>query len=221
MYYMYIYSINQIILSCRDLQAVPALRDLLVDQVLGDLMVLMENQGMMVNKENEDLQVIQESALIYQDPLVDLDKKETEEQQESPVLLVEMVILELKVLKEYAANMHHLASLAIPVNQENLVKMVNQEHQEHLVGKDRKAKLLDWKKLKKKLKMASNLFVHNYVTVVSEMVIHISMVSVLMMKMTHVKSGIHLMMMLLHVHHMERYEFIVLNLYTESLYLIL
>ena len=122
------------------------------------------------------------------------------------MLLVEMVILELPVLKEYAANMHHLASLAILVNQENLVKMVNQEHQEHLVGKDRKAKLLDWKKLKIKLKTASNLFVHNYVTVVVEMII--------------VESVIHLMMKLLHVHHMEKYEFIVLNLYAESLYLI-
>ena len=195
-------------LSYRDLQAVLALRDLLVNQVVRDLMVMMESQVMMVNRENEDLQAILESVLIYQDPLVDLDKKEIEEHQERLVLLVKMAILELLDLKENAANMHHLASQATLVDQENLVKMVNQDSQEYLVTRDRRAKLLDWKKLKIKLKMASNLFVHNYVTVAVEMVMHM-VVSVLLM----------ILMMKSHVHHMERCVFIAS--YAESLCLII
>ena len=110
-----------------------------------------------------------------------------------------MAIPELLDLKENAANMHHLASQATLVDQENLEKMVNQESQEHLVVRDRKEKLLDWKKLKTKLKMASNLFVHNYMTVVIVMVIYM-VVNVLLM----------IIMMKLHVHHMERFAFVFL-----------
>ena len=133
---------------------------------------------MMVNKENEDLQALPEGVSMYQEPLVDLDKREIEEHPESLVLLVQMAILELLDLKENAANMQHPASQADLVNQEHPVKMVYLEHQEHLAGGDRKAKLLDWKRLKIKLKMASNLLNHNYVTVVVEM-ITIIVVSVL------------------------------------------
>ena len=199
----------ELFLPCRDLQAVLALRDLLVNQVPRDLMVMMENQVLMVNKENEDLQAILESVYMYQDPLVDLDKKEIEEHQENLVPQAKMAILELLELKENAANMHHLASQATPVDQENLVKMVNQEHQEYLVERDKKAKLLDWKKSKIKLKMVSNLLNHNCVTVVIEMIINI------------VVSVIHLMMKKSHVHHMERCVFMVFCLYAEPLCLIL
>jgi len=107
-----------------------------------------------------------------------------------------MAILELPDLKENVVNMHHLASLAYLVIQEHLVKMVNQEHQGHLVGKDKKGKPLTWKKLKIKLKMASNLFARNYETVVSVAVI--------------VGSVLHIMMGLLSVHHMERYMYVVM-----------
>ena len=44
-----------------------------------------------------------------------------------------MAILDHKDLKENIADMHHLASQAILVNQEHLVKMVNQENQVYLV----------------------------------------------------------------------------------------
>ena len=170
---------------------------------------MMESQVMMVNRENEDLQAILESVLIYQDPLVDLDKKEIEEHQERLVLLVKMATLELLDLRENAANMHHLASQATLVDQENLVKMVNQDSQEYLVIRDRKEKLSDWKKLKIKLKMVSNLFVHNYVTVAIEMVMDMVVVSVLLM----------ILMMKSHVHHMERCVFIFLNLYTDLIFI--
>ena len=44
-----------------------------------------------------------------------------------------MAILDHRDLKENVANMHHLASQVILVNQEHLVKMVNQENQVYLV----------------------------------------------------------------------------------------
>jgi len=77
------------------------------------------------------------------------------------VPLAKMAILELLDLKENAANMHHLASLANPVNQESPVPMANQENQEYLVVRDRKGKPLNWKNLRIKLLMTSNLFARN------------------------------------------------------------
>ena len=130
-------------MSYRDLKALLVLRDLLVNQVLRDPEVMMENQVMMVKKENKDLRAFQEGALTYQDPPVNLGKKEIKENQESLALLEKMAILELQDLKENVANMHHLASQANLVNQESLVKMVNQENQEYLVVRDKKGKPLD------------------------------------------------------------------------------
>ena len=127
----------------RDLKALLVLRDLLVNQVLRDPKAMMENQVMMVKKENKDLRAFQEGASTYQDPPVNLGKKEIKENQESLVLLEKMAILEPQDLKENAANMHHLASQANLVNQESLVKMVNQENQEYLVVRDKKGKPLD------------------------------------------------------------------------------
>ena len=127
----------------RDLKALLVLRDLLVNQVLRDPKAMMENQVMMVKKENKDLRAFQEDASTYQDPPVNLGKKEIKENQESLVLLEKMAILEPQDLKENAANMHHLASQANLVNQESLVKMVNQENQEYLVVRDKKGKPLD------------------------------------------------------------------------------
>lgn len=177
--------------ALRDLQALLAVRDLLVNQVPRDLMVLMENQVLMVHKEREGHQAILESVSIYQDPPVDLDKKETEEHQERLVPLAKMAIPELLDLKENAANMHHLASPATLVDQEKMEKMVRQEHQEHLVQRDRRAKPLICIRLKIKLKMASNLLKHNSMTVVVELVIHMA-------------ANVLLMIMMSHVHHMER-----------------
>ena len=185
-------------MSLRGLQDILDLKDPLENQVLRDQMVLMENQVKMVKKENRDPQAILENASIYQADLLTLDQKEIKENQESLVLLVKMAILDHKDLKENAANMHHLASQAIPVNQENLVKMANQGNQEYLVEKDRKVKLLDWKKLKIKLKMASNLFVHNYKIVVIE--------TALMDMANATHPMIHLMILITYVHHMERFD---------------
>ena len=131
------------LMSYRDLKALLVLRDLLVNQVLRDPKAMMENQVMMVKKENKDLRAFQEGALTYQDPPVNLGKKEIKENQESLALLEKMAILELQDLKENVANMHHLASQANLVNQESLVKMVNQENQEYLVVRDKKGKPLD------------------------------------------------------------------------------
>ena len=123
-----------------------------------DPMVKMENLVMVVHKEKRDLEDIQENASIYQALLVELEKKEIKENQEGLVLLVIMAILEHLDLKENLANMHHLVSQVLLVNQEGPVKMAVQDSQEHLVEKDRKAKLLDWKNFKTKLLMVSDHF---------------------------------------------------------------
>ena len=183
-------------MSLRGLQDILDLKDPLENQVLRDQMVLMENQVKMVKKENRDPQAILENASIYQADLLTLDQKEIKENQESLVLLVKMAILDHKDLKENAANMHHLASQAILVNQENLVEMASQGNQEYLVGKDRKVKLLDWKKLKIKLKMASNLFVRIYKIVVIE----IGLMDIINV----IHTMTHLMILTTYVHHMER-----------------
>ena len=96
-------------------------------------MVLMENQVKMAHKENRDLKAILEDVLIYQAQLLDQEKKEIKDNQESLVLQVKMAFLDHKDLKENVADMHHLACQAILVNQENLVKMVNQGNQVYLV----------------------------------------------------------------------------------------
>ena len=96
-------------------------------------MVLMENQVKMVHKENRDLKAILEDVLIYQAQLLDQEKKEIKDNQESLVLQVKMAFLDHKDLKENVADMHHLACQAILVNQEHLVKMVNQGNQVYLV----------------------------------------------------------------------------------------
>ena len=130
-------------MSFRDLQDILVLKDPLENLVIRDQMVLMENQVKMVKKENKDPQAILGSVLIYQAHLLTLGQKEIKENQESLVLLVKMAILGHKGLKENAADMHHLASQAFLVNQENLVRMANLGNQAHLVRKDRKVKLLD------------------------------------------------------------------------------
>lgn len=117
----------------RDLQVIPALKDLLENQVLKDQMVMMEDLVMMVHKENRDLQAILEDVSIHQAHLLGLEKKEIEDNQENLVYLVKMVFLEHKDLKENAADIHHLECQAILVNQEYLVKMVNQVNQVYLV----------------------------------------------------------------------------------------
>jgi len=132
----------------RGLQAVLVLKDLLENQVLRDPKVMMENPVKMVNKEKRDLKASLEGALTSQDLLVNLEKKEIKEHQESQVLLVKMALLDHPDKKENAANIHHLANQVNLANQDNLVKMVNQENQESLVVRDRRAKLLDWKDLK-------------------------------------------------------------------------
>ena len=162
MHYYYYYDVlNELTWPYRDLQALLVLRDLLVNQALRDSMVLMEKQVLGVNQEKKDLKVLLEGVSTDQNTLVGLDKKEMKDHKESLVLLAEMALLDQLDLKENAADMQNLARKAYPVNQENLVKMVNQETQEHLVVKDKKAKLLDWKNSKIKLKMASNLFAYN------------------------------------------------------------
>ena len=148
-------------MTLRDLQDILALKDPLENQVIRDQMVLMESQVKMVKKENRDPQAILENVSIYQAHLLILDQKEIKEYQESLVLLVKMALPDHRDLKENAADMHHLASQAFLVNQENLVRMANLGDQAHLVRKDRKAKQLDCRNLKTKLKMASNLFSHN------------------------------------------------------------
>ena len=142
----------------RGLQAILDLQDLLEHQVAMDPMVKMENLVMVVHQEQRDLQDILESASIYQVLLVDPEKKEIKENQESLVLLAIMAILEPPDLMENLANMHHLVSQVFLVNREGLVKMAVQDSQEYLVEKDRKAELLDWKNFKTKSLMASNHF---------------------------------------------------------------
>ena len=119
------------------------------------------------------------------------------------MLLVKMVILDHLDLKENVANMHHLASQALQVDQEHLVKMVNQEGQEYVAEKDKKAKLLDWKNLKIKLLMASNLFVHNYKIVVIEIVTEDMVMMIIVINA--------ILGVVSHVHHMERYNSKVFN----------
>ena len=101
--------------------------------MLRDQMVLMENQVKMVKKEKKDLQAILESVSTYQAHLLTLEKKEIKESLESQESLVQMAILDHKDLKENVADMHHLASQAILVNQEHLVMMVNQDNRVYLV----------------------------------------------------------------------------------------
>ena len=145
----------------RELQVLLALRDLLEFQALKDSKVMKEKQVKMVKKESRDLQVILESVSMHQDLLEILEKKEIKDDKEGLVFPVEKALLDLKDLKEGAANMHHLAKKVYVANQVHLVKMVNQESQEILGIRDRKAKPLDWKSLKIKLLITSNFFVYN------------------------------------------------------------
>lgn len=70
---------------------------------------------------------------MYQTHLLDLEKKEIEDNHESLVLLIMMVFLECNDLKENATGTHHLACQGVVVNQEHLVKTVNQDNQVNLV----------------------------------------------------------------------------------------
>ena len=117
----------------RDHQALLVQKDLPENQVLKDPEVMMVNQVMMVIKENRDSKAFPESVSISQDLLVSLEKRETKDNQEGLVLLVKMVLLDHKDLKENAADMLHQASQVQTANLENQVKMVNQESQEYLV----------------------------------------------------------------------------------------
>ena len=120
----------------------------------------MENKVMMANKENKGQQVIQENVSTYLE-FLDLEKKEIGENQVSVVFPAEMVSLEPPDLKEDVADLHGPVGQADQVNQESPVKMVNQENQEFLVVRDRKGKPLNWKNLRIKLLMVSNLFARN------------------------------------------------------------
>ena len=190
----------------RDLQAILDLQDLLEHQVVMDPMVKMENLVMVVNQEQRDLQDILESASIFQVLLVDPEKKETKENQESLVLLAIMAIPEPLDLTENLANMHHLVSQVFLVNREGPVKMAVQDNQEYLVEKDRKAELLDWKNFKTKSLMASNHFEQNCKNVVTKLSTQIMLAIINDIRLM-IQLMIHLMiqlMILSHVHHMER-----------------
>lgn len=93
---------------------------------------------------------------MYQTHLLDLEKKEIEDNHESLVLLIMMVFLEYNDLKENSTGTHHLAcQLGCPGRSGTSGKDSEVGQPGVPSVKGQKVKLLDWINLK----VASNLFI--------------------------------------------------------------